>query len=195
MRPIIATVVVLLLAIGFVLFLRLNSFFGGASAQAHEMASAFRPDPKNKTVLDVHGWHESEVHKILSDFRQMYGLPTESNLRITREADDQFSIRFPEDIEPKILYFLVNYIRYPRGFDLKQREISVAGYVSLSSAFGIPDPALAGKRAIIFVPQNDHEYDFVCARLEDGRTYKIPFVDLIWQPAENMMMPAKIRPF
>ena len=87
---------------------------------------------------------------------------------------------------------MVNYVRYPKKFDLSHRSIGVLGRVVLTAAFGVPDSALIGNRAVIYVPSNDTEYDLVYARVESGRTYTIPFTSLIWEATGAARMPAEV---
>ena len=90
-------------------------------------------------------------------------------------------------------FFLVNYLRYPKDFDLQNRTIGVLGRARLSQAFGIPDSSLEGIMAKIYVPANDKEFDNVYVQLESGKTFKIPFTRLIWESVDNPKMPNEIR--
>jgi hypothetical protein len=119
-------------------------------------------------------------------------LPVDSTVAIKQENADRFAITFPKDIQPKILYFLVNYLQYPREFDLKNRSIAVVARVVLTPAFGAPDDVLSGKNAMIYVPANDTDYDLVYVRIEQGQAYKVSFTDLVWQPVDEARVPGGI---
>jgi hypothetical protein len=153
-----------------------------------QMTAAFVPNPANDSVVVVRGWSESDVKRILRDFLPAYELRADS-VTVTAETDSCIKLKFPHDIQPKILYFLVNYIQYPKDFDLKRRSIGVVGRVVLNRSFGVPDTQLIGKPAEIYVPANDTDYDLVYARVDSGDVYEISFTDLIWRRAEG----ARIR--
>ena len=163
-----------------------------AAAQGSKGVPAFVADPKNSIRLSVHGWGRSELDKILADFSQQYGLPG-SGMTVAAQPNETLVITFPNDIEPKLLFFLINYIHYPNGFDLKHRSIAAVAHVVLTPAFGAPDSAFIGKRAIIYVPANDTDYDLVYAQIETDKTYKIPFTDLIWRDTADARLPTAIK--
>jgi hypothetical protein len=164
-----------------------------ASVQDRRMTSAYVADPNNKLSLSVRGWNRTELDKILADFLKSYDLPDASTmLRIEEKPGDILVVTFPRDIQPAQFFFLVNYIQYPKDFDLEQRSIGVLGHIVITPAFGPPDTALVGKNAEIYVPADDDQYDEVYARVESGAAYRISFTNLIWQPAAEARMPATV---
>ncbi len=160
--------------------------------QDQQMTAAYVANPNNQTTLVVRGWNRAELDKILSGFLPAYDLPVDSTVKIKEESADKFTITFPNDIQPKFLYFLVNYLQYPKEVDPKNRSIAVVARVVLTSAFGAPNDALVGKNAMIYVPANDTDYDLVYIRIEQGQAYKISFTDLVWQPVDKMRIPNSI---
>jgi hypothetical protein len=160
--------------------------------QDQQMIAAYVANPNNQTTLVVRGWNRAELDKILSGFLPAYDLPVDSTVKIKEESADKFTITFPNDIQPKFLYFLVNYLQYPKEVDPKNRSIAVVARVVLTSAFGAPNDALVGKNAMIYVPANDTDYDLVYIRIEQGQAYKISFTDLVWQPVDKMRIPNSI---
>jgi hypothetical protein len=165
-----------------------NSYRAGA-AQDAQMTAVFIPE--NKTVVIVRGWSQADMKRILADFLSAYQLRADST-QISAGADDRITLTFPNDIQPKILYFLVNYIQYPKDFDLKRRSIGAVAHVVLNRSFGVPESRLIGKLADIYVPANDTEYDLVYAKVDSGEVYKISFTDLIWQQVKSARMPKDI---
>lgn len=157
------------------------------------MSSAFVADPNNKIVLSVRGWSKTELEKILGDFLRSYQLPVSPTISIKVISSDNFSIAFPRDIEPSTLFFLVNYLAYPRDFDLTHRSIGILCHVVITPAFGAPNAALIGQQAEIYVPAHDTEYDLVFAQTEAGKAYKIPFTTLIWEPVNDPRVPETIK--
>ena len=152
-----------------------------AQSEDARLTASFVPDSNNQTVVVVRGWGQVELQKIVEDFLSMYGISDSSSIAITPRDDHTLEVRFPRDIQPKLLLFLINYIQYPRGFDLSHRSIGVVAHAVLTPAFGPPDPTLVGKSAIIYVPANDTDYDVVYVRVESGETYRVPFSEMKWE--------------
>ena len=100
--------------------------------------SPFTPNPSNDTVVICKGWGDAELTKILADLARMYEgrLPAAQPFGVEHQRD-QVRIRFPSDVEPTLLSFLVNYLQYPKGFDLPSHHILVVGIVTLTTAFPI----------------------------------------------------------
>jgi len=150
----------------------------------------FVPNPNNTTVVLVRGWNRTELEKILGDFLPGYELPA-STVKIAEKPNDILAITFPNDINPDFLCYLVNYIQYPKDFELEGRSIGVLGRVVLTAAFGIPDPSFVGKQAELYVPAYDDQYDLVYAKV-DSRPYIVSFTNLIWKPTDDARTPSEI---
>ncbi len=194
MRPIFIAIVVLII-VGFAAygFVHFTMFTSRARAQDDKMSSAFVPDPNNRTSVTVRGWKRQELDKMLSYLRETYEVPMSTPWVVTARSDDVFVITFPNDIFPQLLYFVVNYLQYPKEFDLKNRTIGVVGRIVLTTACGIPDDSLAGINAEIYIPANDTDYDLVYLRTEGGKIYEISFTDLIWRPEPEARLPQSIE--
>jgi len=174
--------VVLVVAVGFLVLLLRSR---GATAAA----SPFTPNPSNDTVVICKGWDEAELTKILADFARMYGgrLPAAQPFRVERQRD-QLRIRFPNDIEPTLLSFLVNYLQYPKDFDLPSHHVLVVGIVTLTTAFPIPREDYVGKKARIYVPSNDQEHDEVYVAV-GSEYFRQPFTNMAWRASADSRIP------
>jgi hypothetical protein len=168
MRILIALVVFVAGAITLFAFQYMRSSAREAIGQADKITSSFISNPHNTISVVVHGWTGAELERILGDFRLSYGLPEALEWKVTAGSDGRFAITFPSDIEPRFLFFLVNYIQYPKGFALSNRTIGMLSRATLTPAFGFADSTLVRKRAVIYVPSNDSEYDLVYAKIENG---------------------------
>ena len=144
-----------------------------AVAQDKERTASFTASLNSQVSLFVRGWNRTELDQILTDYFGLHRLPKSSVWRIAAAPNRTLMITFPSDIEPKPLFRLVNYIRYPNNSDLSCRSIAVLGHLVLTPAFGVPDAALLGKRAVIYVPANDTRYNLIYAKVESGSVYKI----------------------
>jgi hypothetical protein len=155
--------------------------------------SLFIPNAANDTVVICRGWDEAELTKILADFARSYKnrLPTAQPFSVEHDAD-QFRIRFPSDIAPPLLSFLVNYLQYPKGFDVTNRQIAVVGIVKLTSAFQLPRDDYVGKQARIYVPSNDQKYDEVYIAV-GSEHFRQPFTNMVWKLSPDGRIPAAIN--
>lgn len=150
-------------------------------------AAQYVPNPENDKALIVYGWNSGEIRKILSDFAATYKLHGFKYL--IRTEDQPLRVVFPDDIEPDLFSFLVNYVQYPIGFDLKSRSIVSTGAVTLTPEFDLPSPALSGQRALFYVPTDDNEHDLVYVRVGE-LTYENSFAGQCWQRKEDPRIPA-----
>jgi hypothetical protein len=87
--------------------------------------------------------------------------------------------------------FLVNYVQYPKGFDLQARTTLVAGRATISSDFLPSDQSLVGKRMLFYIPTEDKRYDEVFAQVE-GQSYEFPFTSARWQRAQEPRLPVGV---
>ena len=188
MRLVVALVVLAIVAMAFVL----RALLSGAEAEDETARAAFVADPNNTTAILLRGWNRAELERILSDFLRQYDLPSISSLGLAQRPNGVLAVTFPTDILPKFLLFMINYICYPKDMDLSGRSIVVLCRVVLTAAFGLPDPALVGQRAEIYVPTDDTDYDLVYARVESGAAYKISFTNLKWKPVPDARLPVGV---
>jgi hypothetical protein len=179
-------VVVLVVAAGLlVLYLRIPTYV--------TTAKVFVPNPANDTVVLVRGWDEAELSKILADFTRSYQnrLPTAQPFSVERERD-RFRIRFPSDIPPPLLSFLVNYLQYPKDFDFNNRQVAAVGIVTLTNAFPLPSDTYLGKQARIYVPSNDQRYDEVYIAV-GSEYFRQPFTNMAWEASTDGRVPEAMR--
>jgi hypothetical protein len=133
--------------------------------------SPFTPDPGNDKAILVQGWNEDELHRILDDFvEQNLSTFAAFRIEIQNRFENSFALTFPEDIHPSEFVCLINFIAYPFDFDLAGRSIVVAGKTTLNSDFdGLPK-SFAGKKALLYLPENDDDYQVVYLRVESEGT-------------------------
>ena len=116
-------------------------------------------------------------------------MPSKTLPSITAETGNKLAIRFPKGIAADKFLILVNYLNYPRGFDLASRSIGVVGHLQLAPEFSSPDATLAGKQAMFYVPSNDTAYDVIRAKVENGAYYCISLTDMAWKPVDEALLP------
>jgi hypothetical protein len=135
----------------------------------------FIPDPNNDKAIMVSGWEAEELDKALDDFvaRGTSGRPQQ--IAMYEYSENLYRLTFPEDIPVGNFVALINYLNYPIDFGGPERKISVAGNTSLNSEFaGIPE-SLWEKRAILYVPEDDEDFDLVYLLAGTGDTFAFAF--------------------
>ena len=159
----------------------LPRFRGGTSGQSS--VAPFTPDPQNDKVIFVQGWDETELRKIISDFVKNYeddGYPAYS-IEPLKQNDKLFQLKFPKDIHPLLFTFLVNFVAYPFDLDLTNRHIVVAGTTTLTKGYDGLDESFIGRKALLYLPENDQDRTIVYMHFSDGTTYANSFHDLVWR--------------
>lgn len=94
-------------------------------------------DPANGEKVVVRGWTNEELPGILTDFADMSDgdLGPHFVYEVHTRDDGSIRITFPHDIPTKQFSFLINYLQYPKNYDLKGRSVSVVGKAIISSIF------------------------------------------------------------
>ena len=154
----------------------------------------FTPNPENDKLILVKGWNEDELRTILDDFVEedrSDSLPYK--IEIHERHESLFNLAFPQDIHPMVFGFLVNYLAYPTNFDLSGRSIVVAGKTTLNLDFkGIPQ-TFVGEKAIVYVPENDQDYDVVYLRTETGGSLAISFAEDVWRNVKDARLSNEVK--
>jgi hypothetical protein len=174
------------LAAAIVVFVLLQNRRLFSSRAGQPPVQPFVANPNNDKALVVSGWSIDELQKILSQFKAKYEIRNRKHL--IRSEGDRLRVVFPEDLEPGLFSFLVNYVQYPEGFDLRRRSITSAGTATLSLDFGLPSAALNGKKGVFYIPTNDREHDLVYVQV-DGRAYENSFAGRCWRAVSKARMP------
>lgn len=147
--------------------------------------------PTDEATVVVSGWSKPELDKIISDFAQKYRW-SQSALPVKLVSAGTYEIQFPNGIAADDLMFLVNYLHYPEGFELKNRAITAVGLIRLGAPFGLSDKSLIGDRGVIYVPSNDIDYDQVYVKVASVGAYRVPFTTLNWVRTDNPRLPASV---
>jgi hypothetical protein len=148
--------------------------------------SPFTPSPENDKAILVQGWNEDELSGILDDFvEQDLSAFAAFRIEIQRRLENSFSLTFPEDVHPVELLSLINYLAYPLNYVAAGRSINVAGRTTLNSDFdGLPK-SLAGKKALLYLPENDQDCDVVFLQSETGETLARTFNEGVWRKVKD----------
>ena len=151
-------------------------------------------DPANGNEVVVRGWTNEELRGILTDFADMSGddLGPHFDYAVRARDDDSIRITFPHDIPAQEFSFLINYLQYPKNYDLTGRSISVVGKAIISSKFKPPSKSLIGQTATFYIPKDDQNFDLVYVRVGD-KTFENSFASLHWKRVADSRIPAGLE--
>ena len=157
-------------------------------------STSFDPDPDNDKVIVVNGWDEAQLRVIIDGFmdeRDSGGPDYEIELHQNETGD--YRLAFPQDIHQSEFAALVNYLQYPIEFGIPEHDIAAVGRMTLSAAFdGIPKQ-LIGKKAVLYVPEDDEEHDVVYVQTESGTSYSYSFQDSSWDEVQAARLSAGVK--
>src|SRR6266404_5959065 len=157
-------------------------------------SSAFTPDPNNDKAILIEGWNEEELSKILDDFvDEDFSAFAAFHIELHRRRENSFALTFPADVHPVEFLSLINCLARPVNFDPAGRSIIVAGKTTLNSDFdGLPK-SIAGEKALLYLPENDEDYDVVFLRTESGVTLTKSFNQGVWRKVKDPRLSSAIR--
>ena len=164
-----------------------------ASVKIHHVSreSASAPHQKEVTVI---GWTSEELSGILTDFAELYDadLGCDFDFQVCSHDNACSLITFPHNIPAEQFSFFINYLQYPKNYDLKARSISVVGKALLSPDFHLPDKNLVGKKGVFYIPSNDKDYDVVYVRI-GNETYANSFAARHWKKITDSRIPSGVE--
>jgi len=151
-------------------------------------------DPANGEEVVVRGWTNEELPGILTDFADIYDRDLGPHFDYEVHGRDNGSIRitFPHDIPAQQFSFLINYLQYPKNYDLKGRSVSVVGKAIISSKFKPPSKGLISQTATFYIPSNDQKYDLVYVRVGD-ETFENSFAARRWKRVTDSRIPPDVE--
>ena len=156
--------------------------------------SPFTPDPNNDKTILIQGWNEDELRAILDDFvEEDLSAFAAFRIEIEKHLEDYFALTFPEDIHPTEFTSLINYLAYPVNFDPSGRSIVVAGKTTLNSDFDSLPKSLEGKKALLYLPEDDQDYDVVCLQTESGVTLARSFNEGVWRRVKDARLSSAVK--
>ena len=149
-------------------------------------------NPADGKEVVVRGWTNEELSGILTDFADMSDGDLETlitrSMHATMAVSASLFLVLPHDIRILQFSFLVNYLQYPKNYDLKARSISVIGKATLTPDFHLPEKNLIGQKAVFYIPSNDQDYDLTYVRVGD-ETFKNSFAARHWTKVEDSRIP------
>jgi len=127
----------------------------------------------NDKIVIIEDVSENDINKILQEFCNSYNKETYQAIpRLTKLSDKKFAVTFPYDIKFEIFCFFINYVNYPMGFD---RHFKTIGWTTTKSTDIWITEKSVNKNVMLFVSDNDTEYDNVFLTTSDNIGYKLGF--------------------
>lgn len=154
----------------------------------------FTPNPNNDKAILIQGWNEDELRQILDDFvEEDLSAFAAFRVEIAQRLENSFVLTFPEDVHPAEFLALINYLAYPINVDPDGRSITVAGTTTLNSDFdGLPK-SFEGKKAFLYLPEDDEDYDVVYLQTESGGTLAKSFNEGVWRKVKDARLSSAVK--
>jgi hypothetical protein len=140
------------------------------------------------------GWTSEELSNILTDFAEVHDGRLGHDFDYAVAPDDKGSIHvtFPHDIPATQFSFLVNYLQYPKNYDLKTHSISVMGKALITPDFHSAGKSLLGQNATFYIPSDARDFDLVYVRVGD-ETLENSFASRRWKKVTDSRIPAGVE--
>lgn len=156
--------------------------------------SPFTPNPSNDKLILIQGWSEGELRQILNDFvEEDISAFAAYRIELAEVSENTFALVFPEDVHPAEFLSLINYLAYPVSLDPAGRQITVVGTTTLNSDFdGLPKSA-EGKKAILYLPEDDEHHDLVYLQTDRGSSFARSLDQGVWRPVTDARLSSAVR--
>ena len=124
-------------------------------------------------LIKIKGGSYDDIKKALRQWIALYSNDLESNIKfeLYKIGQESYLIAADKRLNNEKFNFLINYLRYPEGIEY---NISIEGYTTARHEKIYPKNLL-NKKIIVYISDNDKEYDNVFVTTEDNETFKIDF--------------------
>lgn len=127
----------------------------------------------NDKLILISNVNIDELKKALTGFCNAYNKNDYAALpRITTISPTSFAVTFPYDTDFATFCFAVNYLKYP--IDIKWQS-KVIGWVTTKEGDEWITEKTRNKKVMLFLAENDNEYDNVFMTTKDNIGYKLGF--------------------
>jgi len=128
---------------------------------------------ENDKLVIIEDAAEDDVKKILRGFCVLYNIENcQAVMHLAKVAERRFAVTFPYDVEFEIFCFFVNYANYPSDFD---GRFHATGWATKKHTDTWITEAGDNKKIMLYVLDNDTEYDNVFITTSDNVGYKLGF--------------------
>jgi hypothetical protein len=160
------------------------------SHQSESARNTFTRDVNNDKRITVRGWQPDQIESLLQEFANEHGTVfVDTGPGSTAGST---LLTFPRDIHPKQFLSMVNFLTYAKGHDARG-ALAVIGKATLNASFGLPDPVLVGRKAFIYVPEDDQDHDVVYVEVVGEGIYAVGLTKVRWKRADSPRQPAWVH--
>ena len=166
--------------------------FKGNKFNAEPSDNTSRPDASAKATIEkdndklivVSNATHDDIALALTKFCNTYNKESYAALpRLTEVHPGAFAVTFPYDIDFVTFCFAVNFLKYP--VDIKW-DAKVTAWTTANGGEDWIAGTNVGKRIMLFVPEDDKEYDNVFFTTDDDIGYKLDFAARKAKPPLSM---------
>lgn len=148
------------------------------------------PMPPDAIAVAVGGWERDELERIWAEFAARYEL-RDCPASIECASGGVCVMRFPHGLDEYGFCFLINYLHYPVGFDLKRRRLAVIGRMRVPGSAESPAVDRRKGWATLYVPADDRDRDLIFIRTAAGDRFRMSFTDMAWRPTSDARLRAE----
>lgn len=148
---------------------------------------------ENDKLIIVSNVHQEDVKRALTSFCNIYNKDRFIALpRVATLSSNSFAITFPYDTDFITFCFAINFLKYP--IDIKWQSKVTAWVTTKETDDWITDKS-KNKKVMLFLADDDNEYDNVFMTTEDNIGYKLGFAvgeekQLLSMPREPYKAPS-----
>lgn len=148
----------------------LKTINNAQTSLSNPLPQQFRQNDKLVVIEDASA---TEVDQILTKFCRLYNDKNiQAQPRIYQLDERNFAITFPFDIDFEIYCYFINHAHYPIGFD---KSFTVMGWATPRSGQSWTAEGMANKKLMLFIAEDDTEFDNVFLTTNDNIGYKLGF--------------------
>jgi hypothetical protein len=123
---------------------------------------------QNNNII-IKGGTYLQIKKALEQWIELYieHLKDKTKFKLFKVGSNEYRIKVDERLDNERFFFLINYLKYPEGI---KYNVDVVGYT-----IGKDKNIFEANNLLVYIPENDDEYDNVYVVMEDNSTYKVDF--------------------
>ncbi|PWK75431.1 hypothetical protein LX99_03925 [Mucilaginibacter oryzae] len=128
---------------------------------------------ENDKLILVNNVQQNDIENALTTFCNMYNKDSFVALpRVVTISSNSFVVTFPYDTDFVTFCYVINFLKYP--VDIKWQSKVTAWVTTKASDDWITDKS-KNKKVMLFLAEDDNEYDNVFMTTEDNISYKLGF--------------------
>lgn len=128
-----------------------------------------------ENLIIIEGGAYQDVKKALRQWVEIYSdeleysgeLPKDFSFKLSKISRGKHSITVNEQVDNETFFYLVNYLKYPEEIEYK---IDIKGYT-----IGKEYNEFKNKQILVYISDNDSDYNNVCVVDSDNLNYRIDF--------------------